>query len=83
MSAFIHGYNEAVFLPIYNTAVNARLKKHPSHSSLRNRYQLAHMEKYRAVPHTSHYLNGTSLFKNEKNTKTSTSPLHPPKKKKN
>lgn len=71
MSAFIHCYNEPVFLPVYNTACNARLKKHLSYSPPRNRYQLAHMEKYTAMPHTFHYLNGTSLFKNKKNPPTS------------
>lgn len=71
MSAFIHCYNEPVFLPVYNTSCNARLKKHLSHSPPRNRYQLAHTEKYIAMPHTFHYLNGTSLFKNKKNPPTS------------
>lgn len=66
MSALIHGYNEAVFLPVYNTAVNARLKKHLFHSPLWKRYQLAHMEKYRVMPHPFHYLNGIALLNNRK-----------------
>lgn len=60
--ALIQCYTEPVFLPVYNTVCKARLKKHLSHFPPRNKYQLAHIEKYIAIPHAFHYLNDTSVF---------------------